>query len=316
MAHNAPLQDKLVTVLGGSGFVGNYVAQGLLSRGARVRIASRHPEKGWSLKPLANLGQLQFARCDITNERSLRAAVSESDAVVNMVGSFSGDLMKLMGHAAGDAAETAREAGATALVHISAIGADPASASVYGRANALGEELVGKAFPNATIIRPSALFGKDDNFVNMFAQLIKFFPVLPVFGADSTLQPAFVDDVAEAIAIALSDPASHGGKTYELGGPEVITMMELNRRIAAAQGRKRSFIAVPDAVSALTAALPGTPINNDQWSLLKQGNTVSGDHPGFKQLGIEPKPLGLFLEKWMVRYRKHGRFTGRHAAAG
>lgn len=313
MAKNAPLSDKLVTVLGGSGFVGNYVAQALLSRGARVRIASRHPEQGWSLKPLANLGQLQFARCDITNERSLRAAINGADAVINMVGSFSGDLMELMGRAAGRAAEFAKEEGASALVHISAIGADAESESTYGRANALGEELVREAFPKATILRPSALFGKDDNFVNMFAQMIKFVPVLPVFGADSELQPAYVDDVAEAIAIALSDPAKHGGKTYELGGPETITMIELNRRIADAQGRKRSFIEVPDPVSAFTAAMPLTPINNDQWALLKQGNRVSGDYPGFKELDIEPKPLGIFLEKWMTRYRKHGRFTGRHA---
>jgi uncharacterized protein YbjT (DUF2867 family) len=145
----------------------------------------------------------------------------------------------------------------------------------------------------------------------MFAGLIAMLPVLPVFGPDARLQPVFVDDVAEAIATALADPAKYGGKTYELGGPEVLTMMELNRRIAAAQERKRSFIAVPDAVSGVFAALPGTPMSSDQWALLKGGNVVAPGALGFDRLGIAPRPLGLFLDKWLVRYRKHGRFTGR-----
>jgi len=308
MARNDPLANKLVTLFGGSGFLGQYLAQSLLARGARLRIASRHPERSHKLKPLANLGQIQFARCDINNPRHVEAAISGSDAVVNLVGSFGGDLMQLMGNSAGVVAKAAKGAGASAFVHISAIGAGAESASTYARANALGEELVRKEFSKATILRPSALFGKDDNFVNMFAGLIQLFPVLPVFGPESELQPAFVDDVAEAIAIALSDPGSHGGKTFELGGPETLTMIELNRRIAAAQGRERTFVPVPDPLSAIFAALPLTPINSDQWVMLKEGNCASGDFPGFTQLGIAPRPLGLFLDKWMLRYRKHGRF--------
>ena len=315
MAKTAPLQDKLVTLFGGSGFLGNYVAQALLSRGARLRIASRHPEKSFSLKPLANLGQLQFARCDITNTASVEAAVAGADVVINLVGSFEGNLMKLMGDAAGDLAAAAKQAGASSFVQVSAIGADASSEVAYARAKGCGEELVRKAFPAATIIRPSIVFGKDDNFINMFAQLIKFFPVLPVFGPDAKLQLVYVDDLAEAIAQAATDLAAHGGKTYELGGPEVLTMMDINRRIDAAQGRGRHFIAMPDAASATFAALPGTPMSKDQWTLLKQGSVASGDHPGFKSFGIDPRPLGLFLDKWMVRYRKHGRFTGKNALA-
>ncbi|ALE15339.1 NAD-dependent epimerase /dehydratase [Altererythrobacter epoxidivorans] len=315
MAQTTPLQDKLVTLFGGSGFLGNYVAQALLARGARLRIASRHPEKSFSLKPLANLGQLQFARCDVTNEQSLAAAISGADVVVNLVGSFDGNLRKLMGEAPGAMARIAAANGAGAFVHVSAIGADAESETAYASAKALGEKLVAEAFPKATIIRPSIIFGKDDNFTNMFAQMIKFVPVLPVFGPDSKLQLVYVDDVAEAIAAAAADPASHGGKTYELGGPETLTMMDINRRIADAQGRDRHFIAMPDAASATFAALPGTPMGRDQWTLLKQGSVASGDHPGFKAFGIEPKPLGLFLDKWMVRYRKHGRFTGKSALA-
>ena len=311
MASPNALKDKLVTIFGGSGFLGNYVAQALLERGARLRIASRNPERSHTLKPLANLGQLQFARCDIASARSVEASLSGADAAVNLVGTFEGDQMKLMGEAAGQVARLANKAGVGALVHVSAIGPDPDSPATYARAKARGEELVRETFPKATILRPSIIFGEDDNFINMFAQMIQFVPVLPVFGPEAELQLVFVDDVAEAVAAALGDPAAHGGKTFELGGPEKLTMLEINRRIAAAQNRRRTFIPMPDAASAGFAALPGTPMSTEQWVLLKQGNVVSGKHPGFKQLGIEPRPLGLYLDKWMVRYRKHGRFGSR-----
>ena len=308
MAHSDPLNNKLVTVLGGSGYLGSYVADALLRRGARLRIASRNPDRAFSLKPLANLGQLQIGRCDITNMRHLEAAVSEADVVINLVGSFEGDQKALMGDAAGHAAAAAKKAGVTSFVHVSAIGADPESPTIYGQAKALGEELVLKAFPKATILRPSILFGEDDNFINMFAGLIQSFPVLPVFGPDVAIQPAFVDDVAGAIAAAAANPAKHGGKLYELAGPATVTMMELNRSIADEQGRDRHFIAMPDFASAAFAAMPLTPMTSDQWAMLKQGNCASGKHPGFKELGVKPRPLALFLSKWMVRYRQHGRF--------
>ena len=313
MAKSSALNGRLVVLMGGSGFIGNYVAQALLERGARVRIASRNPERAFRLKPLANLGQIQFARCDATNRESVERCIAGADAVVNLVGSFEGNLSRLMGEAPGWMAEAAKAQGANAFVHVSAIAAEPDEDTVieYAAAKKLGEERVRSAFAGATILRPSILFGKDDNFLNMFAGLIASLPVLPVFGPDAEIQPVYVDDVAEAVARSLEDPATHGGKTYELAGPEVITMMELNRRIAAGQNRKRSFLAVPDAGSALFAALPGTPLSSDQWQMLKQGNVASGEHPDLDRLGITPKPLGLFLDKWMVRYRKHGRFAER-----
>jgi len=307
MTNTSPLFDSLVTVFGGSGFIGNYVAQSLLERGARLRIASRHPERSHSLKPLANLGQIQFARCDITNEKSVAAALHGATHVVNLVGAFDGDLEKLMGEAPGTMARIANEQGARAFVHMSAIGPDAQSTAAYARAKALGEQRVSEAFAQATILRPSIVFGKDDNFLNMFGQLIQLMPVLPVFGPEAKLQLVHVDDVAEAIAVALEHPETHGGHIYELGGPEQLTMMEINRRIAAAQGRKRRFIAMSDSMSGLFASLPGTPMSKDQWTLLKPGSTVSGEHRTFADLGIDPKPLGLFLDKWMVRYRKQGR---------
>ncbi|MDP4576284.1 complex I NDUFA9 subunit family protein [Qipengyuania sp. G39] len=311
MAKSSALNGKLVVLMGGSGFIGNYVAQAMLERGARVRIASRNPEKAFKLKPLANLGQLQFARCDANDRQSVERCIEGADAVVNLVGSFEGNLYKLMGESPGWMAEAAKAQGASAFVHVSAIAAEPDEDTEieYAGAKKLGEERVMAAFPKATILRPSILFGKDDEFLNMFGGLIARLPVLPVFAPDSKLQLVYVDDVAEACARAAEDPAAHGGKTYELGGPEQLTMMEINRRIAAAQGRKRTFLPMPDPVSGAFAALPGTPMSSDQWKLLQQGNVVSGDFPGFAKLGIEPKPVGLFLDKWMVRYRKHGRFT-------
>ncbi len=302
------LDGRLVVILGGSGFLGNYVAQQLLDAGARLRVASRNPERAFALKPLANLGQLQFARCDIANEASVTAVMRGAKAVVNLVGAFDGDLIAIMGRGAGRAARSAKDAGADAFVQISAIGADANSETGYARGKALGEKLVAEEFPTATIIRPSIVFGKDDDFLNMFADLIRMMPVLPVFGPHSKLQLAYVDDVATAIVTALADPARHGGATYELGGPEQLTMMEINQRIADAQRRSRTFLPMPDAVSGLFAAMPLTPMGTDQWKLLKKGSVVARHAKGFAELGISPKPLDLFLDRWMKRYRKHGRF--------
>ncbi len=315
MANTDPLNGKLVVLTGGSGFLGNYVAQNLLERGARLRVASRNPEKAFGLKPLADLGQLQFARCDLNNEQSVAAILNGADAVVNLVGSFEGDLIQLMGRSTGNLAKTAKAAGAQAFVHVSAIGADAESTAEYAQAKALGEKLVLEAFPKASIMRPSIVFGKDDNFLNMFAGMIRMMPVLPVFGPDAKLQLVWVDDVAEAIVTALADPAKHGGKTYELGGPEQLTMLEINERIAEAQGRSRTFLPMPDAASGAFAALPLTPMSRDQWTLLKQGNVVSEGAKTFKHLGIEPKPLSLFLDRWMKRYRRYGRFGATTAKA-
>ncbi len=308
MPTSSPLSSQLVTIFGGSGYIGNYVAQSLLERGARLRLASRAPYKALALKPLANLGQLQFLPCDITNEAHVAAALDGADYVVNLVGAFDGDLTALMGEAPGTVARLAAAAEVKAMVHISAIGADAASPTAYARSKALGEERVLAAFPKATILRPSIVFGKDDNFLNLFGGMIEMLPVLPVFGAQAKLQLVYADDVAEAVAAALEHPDAHGGRTYELGGPEALTMMEIHERIAAAQGRKRRFVAVPDGMSAAFAALPGTPMSRDQWALLKAGSTVAGGARGFAELGIEPRPLGLFLDKWMTRFRKHGRF--------
>lgn len=306
------LAGKLVLLVGGSGFVGTRLAQELLVRGARVRVASRHPERAMAIRPLANLGQVQFARCDLTRPESIDRVMAGVDAMINLVGAFAGDLDAVQGSGAGRLAAAAATAGATAFVHVSAIGADPQGDTAYARSKAAGEAAVLAAFPSATLLRPSVLFGPDDRFINLFAGLIAALPVVPVFAPAARFQPLLVDDAAAAAANALADPARHGGRIYELGGPEAIAVIELNRRIAVAQGRDVLFAELPDALSGaiatLTGWLPGAPITRDQWRLLKAGNTVSGQFPGMAELDVAPRPLGLFLDRWMVRYRKHGRF--------
>lgn len=318
MAGEKSLDGKLVVLLGGSGFIGRHVAQELLARGARLRIASRHPERAFALKPLGNLGQVQFVRCDVTREEQLSAVLAGADGVVNLVGAFAGDLGQLQGKGAGRIAAVARQAGASALVHVSAIGADADSPVDYARTKAEGEEAIRAAFPAATVLRPSLVFGPDDQFINRFAGLVAMLPALPVFAPDTQLQPVFVDDLAEAIGNALANPARLGGKIYEVGGPETITMLDLHHRLARGQARERSFIALPDCVAAafatLTGWLPGAPITRDQWLLLRAGNVASGALPGLKALGVTPRPLALFLDRWMARYRKHGRFGSKAGA--
>ena len=312
MAKTNPLDGKLVVLIGGSGMLGAHVAQQLLAQGARLRVAARHPKRAWRLKPLAALGHIQFTHCDATRPETIARAVAGADAAVYLAGAFAGNLEAIQARGPGLAASAARQAGADAFVLVSAIGADPESEVAYARTKAQGEAAVLDAFPEASVLRPSVLFGEDDNFLNMFARLIAALPVLPVFAPQAKLQPLHVDDAARAVAAALADPASHGGKIFEIAGPEPIEMGALNRMIARAQGRERLFVELPDpvssAIASLTGWLPGAPLSRDQWKLLKAGNVPSGRHAGLKAMGIAPRPLGLFLDRWMIRYRKHGRF--------
>jgi uncharacterized protein YbjT (DUF2867 family) len=315
MAHRDPLEGKLVVLIGGGGFLGTHVAQELLRRGARLRVADRNPERAFRLRPLANLGQIQFIRCNVKDRRSVEAAVQGADAVAYLVGTWGSDQRALQADGAGAAAAAAMSAGVSAFVYVSAIGADAESDSGYASTKGEGEKLVLSAFPKATVLRPSVLFGEYDNFINLFAGLVSGMRVLPVFGSEARLQPLLVDDAAEALVNALAEPSAHGGKTYEIAGPEALTMNDLHQRIATAQGRERTFVAIPDALSAVFAAIPGTPMSSDQWTLLKSGNLPSGKLPGIKALGVNPRPLALFLDRWMVRFRKHGRFSDKRETA-
>jgi NADH dehydrogenase len=313
MASSDTLSGKLVVLTGGDGFIGAHVAQELLSRGARLRVISRRAERTFRLKPLANLGQIQFVRADIT-KTDAAALVAGADAVVNLVGAFAGDLDALHVRAPAALAAAAKAAGASAFVQVSANGADAASPVDYARTKAEGEAAVLAAFPQATIVRPSVVFGQDDQFITMFAGLIARMPVMPVFCPEAKLQPVFVDDLAAAIANAVENPGKLGGKTFEAVGPEVITMAGLNERIARAQNRQRLFAPLPEVASTVIASLPLAPVSRDQLTLLRAGN-VSAGLPGLKALGVSARPLGLFLDRWMVTYRNHGRFGDKRGLA-
>lgn len=303
----------LVTLFGGGGFLGRYVAQELMKTGARVRIAERDPSSAYALKPLGGLGQTQFVSASITDPASTRRAVDGADAVINLVGVLAGDFQKLHVDGARMAAEAAKAAGASAFVQISAIGADAGSASAYGRSKAEGEAAVTAAFPGATIVRPSILFGPEDKFVNKFAGLAAALPVLPVIRGPVRFQPAWVGDVAQAVAQAALHPEAHAGKTYELGGPRAISMAELNAWIASEVGTKPMLLSIPDQIASAMVRfggwLPGAPITADQWAMLQTDNVPAAGAPGFAAFGIEPKPLEAVAPSWLVRYRRQGRFS-------
>ena len=305
------MKDRLVTLIGGGGFLGRYVAQALLETGARVRIAQRDPRRAFFLKPLGGLGQTQFVAADIGAPDSIARAIVGSDAVVNLVGILNGNFQKIQVEGARIVAVAAAQAGVSALVHVSAIGADRGSASAYGRSKGEGEAAVRAAFPAATILRPSIVFGREDAFVNRFAAMIASAPVVPVLRAGARFQPVYVGDVAQTVVAALADPAAAAGKTLELGGPDVMSMSTLVRWIAQATGRKRVIVELPDPVGAAIATfgfLPGAPITQDQWKMLANDNVVTGED-GLKILGITPTPLDAVASGWLVRYKKGGRFA-------
>ena len=303
------MQGKLVTIFGGSGFLGRYVAQALLNEGARIRVACRNVGGANHIKPLGNVGQVQLMAADVRKPNSVARAVMDADAVINLVGSFDNmDAVQNIG--AGIVARAAAAAGVKALVHVSAIGADTHSDAVYGQSKAGGEAAVRAAFPSAVILRPSIVFGREDQFINRFAGMIRAFPLIPVIGAGTKFQPVFVGDVAKAVAKAV---AHQDASTLELGGPEIFSMMELNRWVAKAIGRDPIFVEVPDIAAKLLAKgtgwLPGAPITEDQYKMLGNDNVVTGTD-GLAAYGIVPTPLDTIAADWLNIYRRHGRFGG------
>lgn len=302
------MKDKLIVLIGGGGFVGRYVAQELLAAGARLRIAQRRPRDAWFLKPLGGLGQTQFVAADVTRPETIAAAVAGADAVVNLAGVLKGDFDGVNAAGARTVAAAAKAAGVGSLVHFSALGAEGDSASAYGRSKAAGEAAVRQAFPEAVILRPSFVFGREDQFTNRFAAMLGMGPVVPVLRAGVRFQPVYVVDVARAVAAVLAAPEQSAGGTYALGGPDMLTMAELLHWLAGATGHKPAFAELPDPLGALLAMLPGTPITRDQWRMLLADN-VAGDAPGLAALGIVPTPLASVASTWLVRYRRNGRFA-------
>jgi NADH dehydrogenase len=307
--------DRLVTLFGGGGFLGRYAVQALHRAGARVRIVQRDPRRAYYLKPLGALGQTQFVAGDIRDADRVRRAVEGSDAVVNLVGVLKGDFQGLHVDGAANAASAAAEAGARAFVQVSAIGADPESESEYGRTKGEGEAAVRSAFPGATILRPSVLFGYEDRFINRFARMAQIMPAIPVVRGKARFQPAYVADVGRAVAAAALDRKSHGGRVYELGGPQVLTMRELVEWVCETTGRSPTIVDLPDPIARIMARLtgwaPGAPITWDQWLMLQRDNVVSPGAKGLEAFGIARTPLAAVAEAWLASYRRHGRFAAK-----
>jgi uncharacterized protein YbjT (DUF2867 family) len=305
---------NLVTIFGGDGFLGRYIVQALLKSGARVRVASRNPKRGWHLKAQSNLGQIAFIPADITRPNTLARAVEGADIVINLVGILRGKFDAVHRDGAQAVAQAARNSGVTSFIHMSAIGADPESPSAYGRSKGAGELAVATTFPSATIIRPSIIFGREDSFINRFAQLIRLLPIVPVIGGNTRFQPVYVGDVAQMVAMIVHQPAHYAGKIIEIGGPAQMTMRDINEWIAKSINAHKFFIAFPSMIAAamaqMTGWLPFAPITKDQWLMLQSDNIVSGTN-GLDEAGITPTSIESIAENWLVIYRKHGRFGAR-----
>ena len=307
------MNNRLVTLFGGAGFVGRYAAQALLRAGARVRFAERDPRRAFFLKPLGGLGQTQFVAADIGRADTVRRAVEGADAVVNLIGTFGADMERVHVDGAHTMATAARAAGVEALVHVSAIGADPAGTSRYGRTKGLGEAAVRDAFPTVTILRPSVVFGPEDDFLNRFARLIARAPAVPVLRGPARFQPVFGADVADAIRFAATQPDRYAGVTAELGGPDVVTMAELMRFIADTLHRPGRQVPLPDIAGAILSRLPFAPLDTDQWLMLQRDNVVAPDAPGLATFGVPATPMASVAPGYLVRHRRLGRFARRPA---
>jgi len=305
--------EQLVTVFGGAGFIGRYVCEFLFRSGIRVRVASRDPRGDYFLQPLAQVGQFGFEKADVTNPDSVRNAVKSATAVINLCGVFGRAMHKVHVDGARNVAEEARDAGAAALVQISAIGADLHSPSNYGRSKGEGEAAVREAFPGATIIRPSLVFGPEDDLTNRFAGMARL-PFLPIIASRRNFQPVYVRDLAAAIAMAALDPARFGGNTYEIGGPQVMSMAELHHAILEITDQDPEIVHMPDFFANLLAKfgwLPGAPLTHDQWLMLQRDNVPSGKMRGLEAFGIEPTPLAAVAYEWLGRFHRGGKFAGR-----
>ncbi len=318
-----PQSPKLVTIFGGSGFVGRYIARRMAKEGWRVRVAVRRPNEAIFVRPYGVVGQVEPVLANIRDDASVRRAIAGADAVVNCVGILqeSGkqtfDLVQEEG--AGRVAGIAKEEGVGQLVHLSALGADASSKSSYARTKAAGEAAVQAAFPKAVILRPSILFGDEDSFFNRFATMARLSPAIPLVGAGTRFQPVYVDDVAKAAVKGILGQAKAG--VYELGGPEVETFEQLVTRMLKVIRRSRFKVAIPfwmatmqakglDLLQKLTGGLfTNTILTADQVELLKTDNVVSEGAKGFGDLGISPTPMSAVLEKYLYRHRPYGQYT-------
>jgi uncharacterized protein YbjT (DUF2867 family) len=329
------MATRLVTIFGGSGFVGRHIVRELAARGDRMRIAVRDPDAALFLKPMGDVGQITPVCAPVGDEVRVRAACADADVVINLAGILS-ERGKQTFHAvhvegARRVADAARAAGVGRLIHMSALGADPRSPSVYARSKAAGEAAVLQAFPDAIILRPSVVFGPEDGFFNKFAAMARWLPALPVVGVQyrpgdlkagrilgnggPRFQPVYVGDVARAVGRLMDDPKASG--VFELVGPRVYSMQEIMELVRRHTGRRRPLMPVPFGLASLQATflglLPNPPLTRDQVRMMRTDNVASGSAPGFAELGIQPIGPDAVLPRYLDRFRVGGRFSASHA---
>ncbi|WP_424360155.1 complex I NDUFA9 subunit family protein [Methylocystis parvus] len=326
---------RVVTVFGGSGFVGRYVVRALARDGWRVRIACRRPDLAFHLQPQGRVGQVMAVQANVRHPESVAAALHGASAVVNLVGILSESgaqkFSKVQAEGAKVIAEAAKAAGIDNLVHISAIGADAGSASEYARSKAAGESAVLAAIPSAVILRPSVIFGIEDDFFNRFATMARYFPVIPIVGAETKFQPVYVGDVADAVAKAIAGEAK-AGATYELGGPEVKNFAALIDYVLKVTERDRRVAKLSFATGKLVASITGLftklslglfptllRMTGDQVELLKHDNVVSEaaikESRTLQGLGVQPQSIEAIAPTYLYRYRKTGQYQAQRLGA-
>ena len=312
----------VVTVFGASGFIGRYVVSEIAKSGARVRAAVRRPDRAGFLKPMGDVGQITPIAANIRDDASVAAAIDGADTVINLVGIlFPGSKQtfeSLQADGAHRVARAAKAAGVERLIQVSAIGADAESESAYASTKGIGEKLVQETFPGASIVRPSIVFGPEDDFFNRFAALARFTPALPLIGGGHTkFQPVYVGDVADAIAAICREPKS-AGAIYELGGPRIYSFRELMEIVLEEIDRKRLLVPVPFPIAIAQAAVlelaflvpkmlnlgANPPVTVDQVKLLRHDNVVSGELPGLEDLGVDATALETILPAYLRRYRR------------
>lgn len=301
--------DTLVTVIGGSGFLGRYIVQQLAEAGHRVRVVVRNPDTALFLKPLGGLGQIQIVRGDIGSDAGIARVFEGVSAGINLVGILAEGgkqtFAAIQAEGAGRAARAAAAAGVAHYVQMSAIGADAGSHIPYARTKGEGEAAVRAALPGAVILRPSLVVGPEDQFLNRFAAMAKVAPVLPIIAGDSKFQPVYVQDVAAATVAALTAPAG----VYELGGPDVLSFRAILKMINTETRHNRAMVEVPAGLASLLTKLPFAPMTGDQLAMLQHDNVANPALPGLAALGIVPTPMAAFVPAMLERYRAGGRFN-------
>jgi len=311
--------DTLVTVFGGSGFVGRHVVRALAKRHYRIRVAVRRPELAGHLQPLGRVGQIHAVQANLRHAGSVAVAVRDADVVVNLVGILyerGRQRFEAVQHVGAETVARATALHGARLVHMSSLGADPDSSSAYARTKAAGEYAVLAAVPTATIIRPSILFGPEDDFFNKFAALARMLPALPLIGGGKTrFQPVFAGDVAMAVAAAVAGE-TRPGATYELGGTEVLTFREVIEYVLATIERRRLLLPIPFWLAKLEATflqlMPKPLLTRDQVELLKRDSVVSEEARRESRtlagLGIEPTSMQAIVPSYLWRFRRSGQF--------